>query len=353
MRALGIAGTAKNTGKTTTTAALIEEIKKNSLSLGLTSIGFDGEEIDNITGLPKPRLKVKKGCILAVAENCLKVSSAEIDILENSQIKTPLGKIVFGKVTQEGLIVIAGPNKSSDLHVALDKFKKMECDMVIVDGALNRLSPMGEVDGLIIATGAAKTPDIDQLVEETQQLVKIFKIDQSEERIDWPNCVTININGKKTILNFKSLIDRSSLEEIKGILKKGAGYIYIPGLISQTYFAELLKLENIKNKTLVCKNAIKFLLGGNLQEVVSNLKQVKKAGLNLQVIKKIPVLAVTINPFYPAYRYNNKYSAEFVDEEVLYKKMVQALDVPVYNVMEPNHKNELFKTVYNKLFVCN
>jgi len=57
---VGIAGTAKNTGKTTTTSAILDELYNMEIPIGLTSIGYDGEEIDNITRLPKPRLFVRK-----------------------------------------------------------------------------------------------------------------------------------------------------------------------------------------------------------------------------------------------------------------------------------------------------
>ena len=60
-KVLGILGTSKNTGKTTTTSALLEIANNKNLSVGITSIGYDGEDIDNITGLPKPRIFAKRG----------------------------------------------------------------------------------------------------------------------------------------------------------------------------------------------------------------------------------------------------------------------------------------------------
>ena len=49
-KAIGILGTAKNTGKTTTFNFLLEWSNLKSIRVGLTSIGYDGEDIDNITG---------------------------------------------------------------------------------------------------------------------------------------------------------------------------------------------------------------------------------------------------------------------------------------------------------------
>ncbi len=78
---LGLAGTAKNTGKTTTTAAIIQELRMRDIKFYLTSIGYDGENIDNITGLPKPKLRVKTGDIVATAEKCLLTSTAALQVL--------------------------------------------------------------------------------------------------------------------------------------------------------------------------------------------------------------------------------------------------------------------------------
>ncbi|MBA7549071.1 hypothetical protein ES705_41544 [subsurface metagenome] len=58
-KVLGILGTAKNTGKTTTTSTLLKIANNRNLSVGITSIGYDGEDVDNITGLPKPRIFTK------------------------------------------------------------------------------------------------------------------------------------------------------------------------------------------------------------------------------------------------------------------------------------------------------
>jgi len=114
-KVLGILGTAKNTGKTTTTSALLEIANKKNLSIGITSIGYDGEDIDNITGLPKPRIFTKKGILIATTNNCIKAGTAVIEILEETKFYTALGNIVIGKITKEGLVVIAGPNKGNEL----------------------------------------------------------------------------------------------------------------------------------------------------------------------------------------------------------------------------------------------
>jgi len=43
-KVLGILGIAKDTGKTTTTSALLEIANNRNFSVSITSIGYDGEE---------------------------------------------------------------------------------------------------------------------------------------------------------------------------------------------------------------------------------------------------------------------------------------------------------------------
>ncbi|MCC6548479.1 MAG: hypothetical protein IT279_00265, partial [Ignavibacteriaceae bacterium] len=65
MKSTGIIGTAKNTGKTTTLNWLMKQ--QGSTGIAVTGIGYDGEERDNITMLPKPRLRFEEGVIVATA----------------------------------------------------------------------------------------------------------------------------------------------------------------------------------------------------------------------------------------------------------------------------------------------
>ncbi|NTU75981.1 MAG: hypothetical protein HGA86_07660, partial [Anaerolineaceae bacterium] len=91
MRIIGFAGTAKNTGKTTAALTLLELARTAGLTPALTSIGFDGESLDHVTGLPKPRYLLHPGDLLATAETCLAHSSARFEVLQETDIHTILG----------------------------------------------------------------------------------------------------------------------------------------------------------------------------------------------------------------------------------------------------------------------
>jgi hypothetical protein len=338
---IGAAGTAKNTGKTTTTSAILGELDKKNISVGLTSIGYDGEEVDNITGLPKPRLLLKKGTVIATAKKCLQAGTAELQIIEATGIMTPLGRIIIAMVKEEGTAVIAGPNKSSELSLILKiLIQKMGCKFVMVDGALNRMAPMVETDGIILATGAARNNDINELVKETKALYELFNL---PEATDAEKSMVVNVNKisiiydeeQKHTLRYAALIDRSTVNEIRDKLED-APMVYIPAVLSETMLKELNGAlgELWAKKTLIIKDPIKLIVGGNPGGIIDEVRKILDMGGCVKVLKKLPILTVTVNPFYPLYRYDgNNYEPGYVDKNELKSKMKAAVPIPVVDVV--------------------
>lgn len=109
MHTIGFAGTAKNTGKTTAALQVLDRAAEAGLCLAVTSIGYDGEQRDHVTGLPKPRYALPAGTLLATAEQTLPVCG-RLEILETSPIRTILGQVVIARMTEPGPAALAGPN---------------------------------------------------------------------------------------------------------------------------------------------------------------------------------------------------------------------------------------------------
>lgn len=354
---VGIAGTAKNTGKTTTTSAILNELYKINISIGLTSIGYDGEEIDNITRLPKPRLFVRENTILATAQKCLCGGNAKYEILETTDIKTPLGNINIVRVVKEGLAVVAGPNKGSQLRYVENRMiDDFGCKIILVDGALNRIAPMIETDGIIIATGAARNVNIDILVKETKALYDLLNLAdisndeflhsvQADKIILFPE----NLNEEKKLLNYGSLIDDSTVKEIIDRIED-TRIIFIPALIAESALKQLNdgmgKLW--ANRTLVIKDSIKLLTGGEPENLLNEINRIKENGGNVKTLRKLPLLAITVNPFYPKYRFEkDMYEPGYIDKHELLEKMRKAVKVPVIDI-----KHEGATTLLNTLLAC-
>lgn len=355
---IGIAGTAKNTGKTTTTSAILNELYKEKILVALTSIGYDGEEIDNITGLPKPRLFLKKNTILATAEKCLKVGSAAYNILETTDIITPLGKICIVRVVREGLAVVAGPNKGSQLKYVKDKMiNDLDCKVVLVDGALNRIVPMIETDGIILATGASRNVNILALAQEVKalhELLNLTEASKSEQkyfsRIKKITLIPKNNCKKFYYLNYGSLIDDMTKNEIvKNI--KDIKMIFIPALISESTLKKLNNdLDGLwANKTLIIRDPIKLIAGGNPEILLKQINKIRLNNGNVKVLKNLPLLAITVNPFFPKYRFDKGcYEPGYIDRNKLVETMRTTVDIPIIDI-KYDGSSKIKETILNYL----
>src|SRR5436309_12853229 len=120
---LSLIGLAKNVGKTTTTNHLVETLIQEGFyradELALTSLGLDGEAIDALTGLPKPRYVPQAGLLVATTASLLR--QAEIEGMQTERLlqlpgSTALGPVVLARVLHPGKVSIAGPTLLRNLR---------------------------------------------------------------------------------------------------------------------------------------------------------------------------------------------------------------------------------------------
>jgi hypothetical protein len=80
IKRLSLIGLSKNVGKTTTTNHLLETLVAERSyrvdELALTSLGLDGEAVDALTGLPKPRYIPQEGLLVATTVDLLREGEA-------------------------------------------------------------------------------------------------------------------------------------------------------------------------------------------------------------------------------------------------------------------------------------
>ncbi|MCL5045753.1 MAG: hypothetical protein M1598_02945 [Actinobacteria bacterium] len=339
-RSVGIAGTAKNTGKTTTLTAIVEEAHGRGTPLGLTSIGYDGEAWDNITGLPKPRVHCPEGTIVATAERCLEAGTAELAKLEDSGIRTPLGRVFITRVTKPGLVVLAGPNKTAELAQVVGQMDLNPKMMILVDGALNRLAPMVAAGGLILATGAARQPDIGILARETRAIGGIFGLASDLAGPASGEVTLTTPAGDHAGLGFDSLLVEESAKAIaaaaKDRLRLGDRWrLEIPGAMAGRAFAWLaLALgEAVRGLTVVAGDPTKLLVAGDPEQTWADIERLGASGGEVMVTRNLPLYAVTVNPFYPSYDHQkNVYTEAFVDRERLVRAVGEVVPRPVLDV---------------------
>ncbi|HEY8543002.1 MAG TPA: hypothetical protein VIL29_11500 [Pseudothermotoga sp.] len=278
MLTIGILGTAKNTGKTTALNAVLKCL--NNKNLAITSIGFDGEDLDHVTGLPKPKVIVDEGTLVITSEEAARHSTAKMELLERLSLKTPMGSISVYRVKELGTVVLVGPNSSDDLFSVLKKLQSYELDFLVVDGAINRMVPFQYVDYVIIATGAARTINLNELVAEARLMVKAFLLPKADDK------------------------NRVSL----------------PGFVS------VEKLQSNSDKSLLVESPIHLILADNYKKLEELLEK-----MDIAVKRKPELLCVTINPCYPERRVEG-YQLSKIDISEVVTKLKEELDVVCIDV---------------------
>ncbi|MBY9009402.1 MAG: hypothetical protein KGD74_06020, partial [Candidatus Lokiarchaeota archaeon] len=138
-KVISIIGLSKNVSKTTSLNHVIK-LLKDKHTIGITSIGRDGEPYDAITQLPKPKIIVENGTIFATAEDSLKNSDIKNELMETTDFTTPLGTINIYKALSKGYVELAGPSMNKQLKNLCNDMRKIGCDVIFIDGAFDRRS---------------------------------------------------------------------------------------------------------------------------------------------------------------------------------------------------------------------
>jgi hypothetical protein len=275
---------------------------------------------------------------------------------------TSLGRVVIGKIIKEGLVVLAGPNKGKDLQHIVKILKQQNTKLILVDGALNRMIPLIYCDALILATGASRHTNIELLVDETESITKVYslpvwekeKLSNKSIKMPQNNIIIFQKNGSNIHLRDYSLINQKTLNNlIKNIDKKETEEIYVPGIIQDIILKEFIEKygELVKGKTILINNPAFLLVGSrdiiHLEDLINDI--IKK-GIKLNTIHNLPVLAITINPFYPRYnRYGKEsYEAAWIDGYQLYQKMSDKISFPIPIINIKGRENKKLINVLKK-----
>ena len=332
MQIIGIVGTAKNSGKTTILTSVLEEIKKRKINVALTSIGYEGEDLDNLTFLPKPRIWLEPETIVVTASLTLDTAKLKYSIIEKTNIETALGKIHIVKIEERGKIVVAGPNNIGDLKKIISSIKTLGIELLFIDGAMNRIAPMYLADKIIFSTGASRNISVPILTEEMTLINYLFRQNLNN---NITNIETIALVNKENIVEtgITTLLDTNDYNRLANFNPENYETIIIKTIFS----ANLMKLLCEK---LLCKKEynIYFLEPFRLLLSINSLSlnefyKIIPNNINVSFSIKPQLIAITVNPFYPQYE-NYSFRTKYINKEELKIKMTESVTVPVYDVYE-------------------
>ncbi|KAB3532522.1 hypothetical protein F8153_02150 [Alkaliphilus serpentinus] len=327
---LSVVGMAKNAGKTVTLNRLIEEAAEAQVKLGITSTGRDGERLDLVTSTEKPTIYIHEGTLVATAAETLLASQVKLEILEVTNFNTALGQVVIARALDSGLVEIAGPTTNHQIKVAAEMMKYFGAELILVDGAINRKTAAAPsiTEGTILATGAVISRNINKAIEDTLHQVRLFNLPVVEDHemsllargiIEEKTFAVINQRGEITYLDIATSLNTGII--IGDAIKENSTYIIISGSLTKKTLEDIIAVSPYyKNVKIIIKDGTRVFLNSK------DWGYFLKRGISLEVLDKINVLAVTINPVAPSgYSFNPRDFKE---------KMQEALrPIPVVDVV--------------------
>lgn len=317
---VAVAGLAKNVGKTVTLNHLIREGHRKGLTLGVTSIGVDGESIDQVSMTRKPEIRIYKGMRFATSEAHFRQRRIEAEITGLSGRYTSLGRVVTGRALADGKILLSGPADTVSLRQTIEALKAKGASTVLVDGALSRVSLASPAvtDALILATGAALSPDISRIVARTAFVCRLTALPQIErplvEKVDGLDADIWGIDEELAVrpLGIGSALN---IEKARARLFAFGTTIYNPGIVTERFLKFIASQKEAAEIHLIVRDFTRMF--AEPQTVKAFLSK----GGRISVAKGTHLLGVTANPYSPA-----GYS---VDKERLVEALRERLEVPV------------------------
>lgn len=332
LQSLAIIGLSKNAGKTTSLNHLIRAWvrEKKNRSLALTSVGRDGEAVDIVSGICKPRIYLPKGHLLATSAASLRHCDALLDIRELSGIRSALGEIVIGRTLSDGYVELAGPSHATELKRCEKLLRAEEPDcLFIVDGALSRRSPAGGgiTEAVVLAVSYGQSASATVLLERIKHAVKLLTLPSvaaadgelinaaiSEE--DNLRALALSENGQLRVLTAKSLLGKA--ERILDFYRVSDRLLFLRGAITEALIAEVLKLTNLQQLQLVVEDGSRFFIEKN------TVKKLEAAEVELKVLHSLSLRFLTFNPHID--------DGSPVDNPGIMDELQQAVTVPVYDL---------------------
>ena len=324
-KVISIVGLEKNVGKTTTLNKIIN-LCKDQYTLGLTSIGLDGEKEDLVTKKPKPRIFIPKNTIIATAHDSIQRSDITVEILESTNFKTPFGEIIIVRALSAGYVELAGPSHTSQIRYICDLLQTMNCDLILVDGAISRKSLASPIvtNATILATGAEVSQNMEKTIDETVFTWKLFNLPTFNDAELLKSIKEIKRVGYiDRNLRAHSFPVSTSLDAQRVIIDSfvdNPQYLVIKGVITDSLIESLLSYpEDVEKIPIIIQDATKLFIS------YENYKKFLLTGGKFLVLHPIQLLCVTANPYSPS---GNSYpTTKFL------KKLRENILVPVFDVI--------------------
>lgn len=323
---LSIVGLEKNTGKTECLKYVLDRLPVQDKRIAVTSIGIDGETVDQVTRTQKPEIVLREGMYFGTSEMHYRQRRLVSELIDVSDENTSLGRVVTAKALTTGKILLSGPSSASSLRRWMNEMRRLDIDLVIIDGALSRMSSASPAvsQSMILATGAAYSANLATLVSKTTHVVDLVNLElTSEDNIQRLMPLERGlwfIDGEG---NLHSLDAMSSLsKDIRFEGMDDCKTLYVAGALVDNFLEKVRKNKSLKQVELVVRDFTKIFV------TPQQFRLFIKAGGRIRVMQKSKLIAVTVNPTSP--------SGYVLDSDTLCNRLSEAIKLPVYDLLKNN-----------------
>lgn len=321
---LSIVGMEKNTGKTECMNYIIGRLKGIHKRIAITSIGIDGENLDQVTSTHKPEIQLYNNTVFVTSEKHYRERQLVSEILDLSERQTSLGRLVTAQVIIPGKVILSGPTTNFWLKRVIDDLRG-KVDLTLIDGALSRKTQASPTiaESMILTTGAALSPNLSELTRKTKFFYNLLQLPvyQTEEIKQLENLESgIIAIDKERQLHLLDIPSTLLLNKYKDSIFKFGTTLYISGIITDNILNFMRMQKSIKDTVLIVKDFSKIFV---TPEAYYSYTQ---SGGRLMVLLKNELLAICVNPTSP--------SGYTLDSEKLCDTLRESLGIPVYDVIK-------------------
>ena len=319
-------GLEKNTGKTECLKYVLDRLPVQRKRIAVTSIGIDGETVDQVTRTQKPEIALREGMFFGTSEMHYRQRRLVSELINVSDESTSLGRVVTARALTGGKILLSGPSSATSLRRWMNEMHRMDIDLVIIDGALSRLSSASPAvsQSMILATGAAYSANISTLVSKTAHVVELVNLERTSienisrlmplEKGVWFIDKDDNLHSLDAITSLSKDIHFEGMEDCRTL--------YVAGALVDGFLEKVRKNKSLKQVELVVRDFTKLFVSPQ------QFRLFIKAGGHITVLQKSKLLAVTVNPTSP--------SGYVLDSDTLCAKLSEAIQLPVYDLIKNN-----------------
>ena len=321
---LSIVGLEKNTGKTECLKYVLNRLPVESRRIAVTSIGIDGETVDQVTRTQKPEIVLREGMYFGTSEAHYRQRRLVSELIDVSDESTSLGRVVTAQARTGGKILLSGPSSASGLRRWMQEMHRFDIDLVVIDGALSRMSSASPAvsQSMILATGAAYSANIATLVSKTAHVVDLINLDLTSQgniaRLMPLEKGLWFIDKDGALNNLDSMTSLSRDIRFDGM--ENCETLYVAGALVDGFLEKVRKNKSLKQVELVVRDFTKIFV------TPQQFRLFIKAGGRIRVLQKSKLIAVTVNPTSP--------SGYVLDSDTLCEKLSEAIGLPVYDLIK-------------------